>query len=592
MAQATGRRTMALTDTTAHADIALNSQREVRLTMPWFAENSKYPPRPTNLIEPLVNGERAFAAVHEAIANARTSIDIISWGFDPSMRLIRPGGERLGDLLRRKADKFARNDGTFLEPSVPVRILIWKNAIANMGENNIIGDGLIGSGGGTALGSGVGGLESAGGGAATDDGFNAYGDNHLNSAAVRALDDEARAFNRAWFRYQPLDMEFRTRDFSFYDRAAIADQQRAQSGMAGASRTGALAAFASHHQKVILIDYESPDDAIGFVMGHNLLRNYWDTDSHEYQSTVRDGFAPWQDLSCRVRGPVLFDLNENFMTAWDRADTGRNKMSWSEARRARRAEDFIAPAQRRGGATLAQICRTQPQENDKGILAAYRLALANARNYVYFENQYFRYRQFAELLRTTRRRLKAAGWRRDFHIFVVTNTPDDHGRVNTYDMLAALGQGQMMPAMHKNASGQRDPDSALRTADLEGVNIHVCTLLASGRGGQYKNIYVHSKLLLVDDVFFTLGSANINTRSMETDSELNIAAPAPALTRQWREHLWRIHTGAAPGEDMETEFDRWERMIKANASDRKLGAALAAPLVEFFDNEDAWLAPD
>ncbi len=582
------------TETTSHADIALNSRRDVQLTMPWFVENSKYPPRPSNVIEPLINGERAFRAVQEAISNAKTSIDIISWGFDPSMRLVRPGGERLGDLLRRKADKFARKDGTFLEPSVPVRILIWKNALANFGENNIIGDGLIGSGG-TALGSGTGGLESAGGGSAGDDESNDYGNKRSNSAAVTSGDIEAKIFNRRWFSYEPGDLEFRTRDFSARDRISAYRHQLAQRGLSNPSQTVLLSDFASHHQKVILIDYESPDDAVGFVMGHNLLRNYWDTDSHDYYSQLRDGFAPWQDLSCRVFGPVLFDLNENFMSAWDGAETGRNKMSWTDARKARKAEDFIAPAQRRGGAALAQICRTQPQEGDRSILASYNLALANARNYIYFENQYFRYTEFADLLRTTRRRLKAGGWTRDLHIFVVTNTTDGTGRVNTYDMLAALGKGQMMPAMHKNTSGERDPESALRKSDLEGVNIHVSTLLCSGqtsRGTQYKSIYVHSKLLLVDDVFFTLGSANVNTRSMEADSELNISSPSPELTRQWRQHLWRMHSGSAPGEDMAEIFQLWGDAMALNKKERNSTRPLSSSLIEFFDGERSRLAPD
>jgi phosphatidylserine/phosphatidylglycerophosphate/cardiolipin synthase-like enzyme len=574
--------------------------------MPWFVEKSKYPPRPGNVIEPLINGERAFRAVHEAIASAKKSVDIVSWGFDPSMRFIRPNGDRLGNLLRRKADpNNYSEDGKPShwsgEPSVEIRVLIWKSALANLGENNIIGDGLFGSGGTTALGSGTGsagsgssGGSSSGSGSSGDD-YNDYANKFASSAAVQRDDSEAKAFNRGWFRYQPPSMEFRTRDFSLLDRTSIASHQIAQRGLASPTRTYLLTDFASHHQKMILVDYELPDAAVGFVMGHNLLRNYWDTDAHEYWSELRLGFAPWQDLSCRVRGPVLYDLNENFMKAWDRAEGLGSKFFWTDARKARKAEDFIEPAKRHGAGTMAQICRTQSQESDRSILEIYKLALGNARNYLYFENQYFRYKEFADLLRTTRRRLKAGGWKRDFYLFVVTNVPPGAGRLNTYEMLAALGKGSQMPAVDKNSSGKRDSDSDLRKSDLDGVNIHLCTLLASGKsekGVKYKEIYVHSKLLLVDDVFFTLGSANVNVRSMETDSELNIAAPSPELTQQWRKHLWKLHTGKEPGDSIATEFENWGKLMTDNKQQKNAEKALSASLIEFFDGEDATLAPD
>ncbi|NAT62651.1 phospholipase, partial [Pseudomonas syringae pv. actinidifoliorum] len=41
----------------------------------------------------------------------------------------------------------------------------------------------------------------------------------------------------------------------------------------------AMSASASHHQKSVLVDYELPS-AVGFVMGHNSLDEYWDTDDH------------------------------------------------------------------------------------------------------------------------------------------------------------------------------------------------------------------------------------------------------------------------------------------------------------------------
>lgn len=580
--------------------VSLYNKRDVRGTFPWFVPAAKYPPRPANIIEPLINGERTFRAVQEAIGSAKKTIDIISWGFDPSMRLVRPDGERLGDLLRRKSE------GTYgpnWEPAVKVRILIWKGAF-NVMENNIPGDGVLGSGGSTAMGSGVGGMESAGGVSGVEkEEFNNYG-SATNSAAVGRDDDEAKRFNREWFRYQPLNMEFRTRDYGIVNRSVIPLMQLVQRGLSAPSQTTLLWLGASHHQKTILVDYECPEDAVGFVMGHNLLRNYWDTDAHDYHSDNRLGFMPWQDLSSRVYGPVLYDLNENFMTAWDKAEGMGSKFLWTPERTARRSEDYIAPAQKRGNGVMSQICRTQSQESDRSILAAYTQGIRNARSYLYFENQYFRYPELAMVLREMRRNLKRANWPSDLYVFVVTNVPDNHGRGYTHAMLNALGQGKRIPAYHREKD-DRGADAELRKTDLQGVNIILATLSTAGNpywGGneevpklthRYAPIYVHSKLLLVDDIFFSLGSANVNVRSMESDSELNICCPSPDLTQYWRKHLWKMHTRQVPGDDISTEFKRWNDTIKVNAQNVKFGKNLESSLIDFHDNgEKSYFSPD
>lgn len=579
--------------------VALDSKRDVVVTPPWFAKsNNAYPPRPGNIVQPLVNGERAFAAVYEAINNAKKTVDIISWGFDPSMRLLRPNGERLGELLKRKADctdpKWGWRCGK--EPEVKIRALIWKDAIGNLGENNIPGEGLFGSGGGTGLGSGVGSGSAGGGKTQLDDNYNDYANKYTSSAAVARDDDEAARYNREWFRYQPPSLQFRTRSLSLAEKHLNAAIQLVQRGVGTPLRTGAVSIAATHHQKMILIDYESPEDAIGFVMGHNLLRNYWDTDEHAYHSAARHGFAPWQDLSCRVYGPVLFDLNSNFTHAWEAAESwlGGNKFFDSPERAQRKPEDYIEPARRHGKRCMAQICRTYSPELDFSIKNVYQVALGNARQYLYFENQYFRYKEFADLMRTVRRKLKAGGWKRDFHVFVVTNVPPGAGKAETHAMLAALGKGATMPKYEK-LTRESTKERELRKSDLDGVNVHVCTLetsMQTPKGANYNPIYVHSKLLLVDDVFFTLGSANVNVRSMEADTELNIASPSPEVTQQWRQHLWKMHTGQAPGGDMEVEFVRWKKIMATNTANKKDNKTLVAPLIEFFDGDYSRLRAD
>jgi phosphatidylserine/phosphatidylglycerophosphate/cardiolipin synthase-like enzyme len=586
--------------------IALQNKRDVAGTMPWFVERAKYPPRGGTVVHPLINGERAFAAVQDAIEAATHSIDIVSWGFDPSMRLRRPDGKRIGQILREKA-----------AAGVAVRVLIWRNVVADLfGENNLPGAGLAGSGGGSVgAGSGVG-STAPGAAKPTGEKFNGYGAARgSGSGAVQYEDDEAKAFNRDWFARPGDGVSFRTRDFSDREARELASRHASRHGMLSRIRQRlAMGMFASHHQKTVLVDYEQPDRAVGFVMGHNFLRNYWDTDAHEYYSPERLFFAPWQDLSTRVYGPVLHDLNENFCTAWTKAQPMLGSdQPISGARLAIHPAAYEQPARRHGGSEVAQITRTQVSEGETSIHESYMLALASAREYVYFENQYFRFVDIAMHMRRNRRKLKAGGWKRDFYVFAVTNKPDDHGRLNTHTMLSALGKGAAMPAIEKKygMDGPKE-ERAMRKSDLDGLNVVVCTLCAYGTEVPepqvtdtglvdamgfpqisvsqpmprivYADVYVHSKLMLIDDVFFTIGSANVNERSMLNDTELNIAVTSPRITREWREKLWRMHTKRAPEQATKDEFADWVQIAADGLQARKDGEPLAAPLIEFYDD--------
>ena len=64
---------------------------------------------------------------------------------------------------------------------------------------------------------------------------------------------------------------------------------------------------------------------------------------------------------------------------------------------------------------------------------------------------------------------------------------------------------------------------------------------------RYRKIYIHSKLMFVDDVYTTLGSANLNARSMVSDSELNICTADYDFTRAARREVW----GNIAGKDLD-----------------------------------------
>ena len=59
----------------------------------------------------------------------------------------------------------------------------------------------------------------------------------------------------------------------------------------------------------------------------------------------------------------------------------------------------------------------------------------------------------------------------------------------------------------------------------------------------YRPIYVHAKTTIVDDVWLTLGSANLNNRGMHDDTEMNVAIVHPEMAQRLRILLMVEHLG-------------------------------------------------
>lgn len=138
------------------------------------------------------------------------------------------------------------------------------------------------------------------------------------------------------------------------------------------------------------------------------------------------------------------------------------------------------------------------------------------------------------------------------------------------------------------------PPEVLVPEEIPGLKVHVCTLVAPDTppGQPWMHTYVHAKLMIVDDVFTTLGSANLNLRSMRGDSELNICHENGDATRPLREKLWGIHTkGLGIGSnkhgtsqlDAIKAFADWNNVVTENRTRKKSGVLPSpyAPLIEF-----------
>ena len=260
---------------------------------------------------------------------------------------------------------------------------------------------------------------------------------------------------------------------------------------------------ASHHQKLIVVD-----DSVGFVSGFDLTFNRWDTPEHKRGDTRRrnpDGtaYAPFHDLGIVVSGRAAAALGELARERWYAA-TGRH---------ARHLDTSAAPSERwpLPEADLADvdvaIARTEPRfEDHPGVFEVRELhldAIAAAKRSIFAENQYFTSRTIAGALASTLERNTGP----DIAI-VSPSTQSGWLETSTMGVLRARIHGDLIHA---------DKHQRYRV---------YCPWLEGADESEAACLNVHSKILIVDDEFLTIGSANLSGRSMGLDTECNLAIEA------------------------------------------------------------------
>ncbi|XLZ72905.1 phospholipase D-like domain-containing protein [Massilia sp. SR12] len=611
------------------------------LAQPWFIRACRpvYYPRYGCSIEPLICGEEVFGHIAKDLLSARHSVDIITWGFDPGMVLVRgetaESGVRLGDLLK--------NIATRSKNGVKVRLLVWHDDLAShaMMNNNPGYYGRFPSVDGLFTGH--------------------YSETH-------------QTYNEQWyaqvFAGAIPNIELHVRKIS----TKLLDQSVSHEVVPSGLTAEVAAMYAAHHQKMMLFDYEIPKLARGYVMGHNFITDFWDTKEHKYRDKRRERFykmsylkfdkqawmegenfdrfhsamtdyqkkkeeavqlfmetnslraKPYQDVSCRLRGPILYDLNHNFCQGWAESKPPNSLLverQWFISNPQiyitqelgtvieylkheeidaeffkRRAQISLSAFNLPYGHHNAQLLRTQPLHSEKLIKECYANLTREMRHYIFIQNQYVQYQPWADHLRECVGRLRSAGYLKPIFVFILTSTPEKPGMdLPTYDVVNVLGMSERMPVLRDQvitnvSKGKaRLPISASELA-ASGINVFMGSLWTYSKEkgeeklepADYEEIYIHSKVAIVDDAAFTIGSANLNLRSMALDSELNILSEAKDVAYQLRVELFGQCSGQmGPVQfgDMERTFNMWDGIAKQNQVFKNAGEKLMGQLLPF-----------
>jgi phosphatidylserine/phosphatidylglycerophosphate/cardiolipin synthase-like enzyme len=257
--------------------------------------------------------------------------------------------------------------------------------------------------------------------------------------------------------------------------------------------------YAAHHQKVVVID-----DSVAFAGGMDLTVRRWDSHPHELDNPHRlspEGlpYAPIHDVQIAVEGEAAVDLADLARDRWRRA-TGADLPPCVERHAcwpAGLAADFRNHS--------VAVARTYPQcGNCEPVTEVERLTsecLQAAQRLIYIEQQYMTASFVGDILRDHLRNPSGPE-------IMVLMTRESRGLAERIVM--GSNRDRLIRRLKKHDRHNR---------------LRVCYPVIRAPDGA-SQVMVHSKLMVIDDWFLRVGSANLNNRSMGLDSECDIAIEA------------------------------------------------------------------
>jgi phosphatidylserine/phosphatidylglycerophosphate/cardiolipin synthase-like enzyme/uncharacterized membrane protein YdjX (TVP38/TMEM64 family) len=282
----------------------------------------------------------------------------------------------------------------------------------------------------------------------------------------------------------------------------------------------------SQHQKLIVID-----DSVAFSGGIDVTIRRWDTGAHEIDNPLRHDpagkyYRPFHDVQAMVEGDAARALGELARARWECACGERIVLSrsrvdrWPEGLKADFRDIGIG------------IARTQPayasQPQVQEVEALFIESIGQAEHSIYIENQFLTSLTVAKAL--------AARLRQKPSLELLMVSPKSH---DSWLETRTVRNGRI-----RFMNALRAPDIAPR----------VRLMYPEVRKGRRKtHTMVHAKVMVVDDTMLRIGSANLNNRSMTTDTEcdLFIEADKPAeraAITEIQNRLLGDHMGASAAE--------------------------------------------
>lgn len=283
---------------------------------------------------------------------------------------------------------------------------------------------------------------------------------------------------------------------------------------------GASATWASHHQKIVVVD-----DAVAFVGGIDLTVRRWDSCAHAPHDPRRVGpgrkaYGPMHDVALGVAGPVAERLGTLFRQRWHDAMGTRLAAPGPSSLRLPRSDLEGVPV---AIARTTTVAHSPPVREIETLLVE---AIGQAERFVLIESQF------------------------------LTSAAIGHALAKKLSQVAGP---EVLAILPLRESGWLEQESLgvlrarllgrLAAADTHG---RLRVLYPEvGRGRSAVPVYVHSKVVVIDDRFVKVGSANMSNRSMGLDTECDLALVAEGpraadisrAIRTFRSRLLSEHLG-------------------------------------------------
>ncbi|KAL4368286.1 hypothetical protein GQ457_05G025030 [Hibiscus cannabinus] len=510
---------------------------------------------------PFSSPGKLWEDVYKAIEGAKHLVYIAGWSFNPSMALVRDPetnipharGVKLGELLKRKA-----------EEGVAVRIMLWNDE--------------------TSL------------------------PFIKNQGIMRTHDEDAFAFfkhTKVVCKLCPrLHHKFPTL-FAHHQKTITVDTR------------------ATHGSSI------NEREIMSFVGGVDLCDGRYDTEQHSlfrtlnseshcydfYQTNISGATLhkggprePWHDAHACITGEAAWDVLANFEQRWSRQcdpslllpiNSIPNITRQPFASSNRDADDRNWKVQ--VFRSIDHVSTNQLSRNltvEQSIHEAYVEAIRRAERFIYIENQYFiggchlwdkdnnsgcRNLIPIEIALKVASKIKA---KERFAVYVVIpmwpeGVPESepvqdilHWTRQTMEMMYKLigeaikesgGEGHPKDYLNFFCLANREKESIAEFVPPQSP--HPSTQYWNAQKHRRFMVYVHSKLMIVDDLYILIGSANVNQRSMDgrRDTEIAIGcyqlpsrnheidSPSPRDVHDYRMSLWYEHTGLADDQFLEPQ---------------------------------------
>lgn len=224
-----------------------------------------------------------------------------------------------------------------------------------------------------------------------------------------------------------------------------------------------------------------------------------------------------------MKGPIVWDLAYHFDQRWAYFEV-------KDEKRIRAIDlkpaNFLLEAVN-GGTRIVALRTWEGADKDGGILAWYTNTIRKAKNSIYIENQFPFQNEFV-----TRILCKRLQEQKNLKVIIVGPM-----KPNLPGLIGSILSKTSVNDVNEHLQWIRDAGDSGRRV---GTYSLVCQ---DKKTKSLRQIYVHSKLLIVDDKWITIGSANIDKNGFKDSTEVNLGITSSSLAKQLRKRLWAEHTG-------------------------------------------------